>query len=79
MSFRLFDANCQIGPHLTMASGQPHTPADLLAEMVAAYERFADEFDLIEVPDDYNPIVQMQKNVARNQGEEITDKVPALD
>jgi len=51
----------------------------LLAEMVAAYELFAEDFDLIEVPDDYNPIVQMQKNVARNQGEEATDKVPALD
>ena len=51
----------------------------LLAEMVAEYERFAVDFNLIEVPDDYNPIVQMQKNVARNQGEEATDKVPALD
>ena len=51
----------------------------LLAEMVAEYERFAVDFDLIEVPDDYNLIVQMQKNVARNQGEEVTDKVPSLD
>jgi len=55
------------------------TEPALVAEMVAAYERFADEFDLIEVPEDYNPIIQMQKNVARNQGEESTDKVPALD
>jgi len=52
---------------------------EILAEMVAAYDRFADEVNLIEVPDDYNPIVQMQKNVARNQGEEMTDTVPVLD
>jgi arylsulfatase len=52
---------------------------DLLAELAAEYDRFAEEFDLIEVPDDYNPIIQLQKNAARNQGEEATDKVPALD
>jgi arylsulfatase A-like enzyme len=51
----------------------------LLAEMVAAYERFAEDFDLIEVPDDYNPIMQLQKNAARNQGKEAADSVPALD
>jgi len=51
----------------------------LLAEMVAAYDRFAKDFKLIEVPDDYNLITQLQKNAARNQGEEATDKVPALD
>ena len=52
---------------------------ELLAELVAAYARFAEEVNLIEVPDDYNPIVQIQKNVARNQGEEVTDTVPILD
>jgi len=55
------------------------TNPELVAELLAAYDRFADEVNLIEVPDDYNLIVQMQKNVARNQGEEITDKVPVLD
>ena len=52
---------------------------ELFAEMVAEYGRFADEVDLIEVPDDYNPIIQLQKNAARNQGEEATDAVPVLD
>jgi arylsulfatase len=52
---------------------------ELFAEMLAEYDRYAKEFRLIEVPDDYDPIIQMQKNVARNQGEEITDKVPFLD
>jgi len=47
--------------------------------MLAAYERFAKDVNLIEVPDDYDPIVQVQKNVARNQGEEATDRVPILD
>ena len=51
----------------------------LFADMLAAYERYADEVNLIEVPEDYNPVVQLQKNVARNQGVEITDKVPVLD
>ena len=52
---------------------------ELFAEMVAAYDRYAEEFNLIEVPADYNPITQIQKNVARNQGEEVTDTVPILD
>ena len=52
---------------------------ELYAEMMAAYERYSEEFKLIEVPEDYNPILQIQKNVARNQGEEVTDKVPELD
>ncbi|MCZ6823865.1 MAG: hypothetical protein O7F10_13015, partial [Deltaproteobacteria bacterium] len=52
---------------------------ELFAEMVATYDRFAEEVNLIEVPDDYNPITQIQKNAARNQGKEMTDKVPLLD
>ena len=49
------------------------------AEMVAAYKRYAEEFRLIEVPGDYNPITQLQKNAARNQGKEVEAKVPLLD
>ncbi|MCL1595417.1 MAG: sulfatase-like hydrolase/transferase, partial [Actinomycetia bacterium] len=52
---------------------------ELFAELVAAYDQFSKDFQLIEVPDDYNPLVQIQKNVARNQGEEATDNVPILD
>ena len=44
--------------------------------MIAAYEHYAEEVNLIEVPDDNNPILQVQKNIARNQAEEILDKVP---
>ena len=47
-----------------------------LAAMVAAYERYAKEVRLIEVPEDYNPIMQVQKNVERNKAKEVLDKVP---
>ncbi len=50
----------------------------LRAEMAAAYDRYVLDFNLIEVPDDYNPVVQIQKNVARNQVKEVTKKVPVL-
>jgi arylsulfatase A-like enzyme len=49
------------------------------AEMQAAYDAYAEEVNLIEVPDDYNPVTQIQKNVDRNQGKEQTKKVPILD
>ena len=52
---------------------------ELVAELIAEYDRFVEKFKVIEVPDDYNPILQIQKNVARNQGKEATKKVPALD
>jgi arylsulfatase len=52
---------------------------DMVAAMISEYERFSEEVSLIEVPDDYNPIAQIQKNVARNQGKEILDEVPVLD
>ncbi len=58
-----------------LAAAEP----DLVAGMLAEYERFAADVNLIEVPDDYNPLMQLQKNAARNQGEEATDKVPVLD
>jgi arylsulfatase A-like enzyme len=54
-------------------SGQK--PQDL-AEMISAYERYAKEVRLIEVPEDYNPITQVQKNVERNKAKEVLDKVP---
>ncbi len=51
----------------------------VFAEMMAAYDRYAKDVNLIEVPDDYHPLAQLQKNVARNQIKEQTDKVPVLD
>ncbi len=50
-----------------------------VAEMLAAYERFADEVNLITVPDDYDVMLQRQKNAERNQVEAVTDTVPILD
>jgi arylsulfatase A-like enzyme len=58
-----------------LANAEP----ELLAELSAAYDRYARDVNLIEVPDDYNPVIQVQKNAERNQGEEATDKVPILD
>jgi arylsulfatase len=49
---------------------------ELFAKMMAAYEKYANDVNLIEVPDDYNPLVQVQKNVARNKAKEATDVVP---
>ena len=51
----------------------------LLAEMAAKYDRYAKQVKLIEVPEDYHVLNQLQKNVERNQGKEKTDKVPLLD
>jgi arylsulfatase A-like enzyme len=52
---------------------------EMVAELIAGYDQFADEVNLIEVPDDYDVLVQLQKNVARNKAEEVTDTVPILD
>jgi hypothetical protein len=52
---------------------------EMVAKSIAGYDQFTDEVNLIEVPDDYDVLVQLQKNVARNKVEEVTDKVPALD
>ena len=55
-----------------LSNAQP----ELFAEMVAAYDRYAEAVSLIEVPDDYNPVSQVQKNVDRNQVKEVLKKVP---
>ena len=52
---------------------------ELVTAMLSEYQRFAEEVNLIEVPDDYHPLKQLQKNAARNQGKEATDTVPILD
>ena len=49
---------------------------EIRAALIKAYERYAKDVNLIEVPDDYNPITQVQKNVERNQAKEVLDKVP---
>ena len=55
-----------------LAASEPQ----VMAEMMAAYERYADEVNLIEVPADYHVLQQVQKNVARNQAKEVLGKVP---
>ena len=49
---------------------------EIRAALIEAYDRYAKDVSLIEVPDDYNPITQVQKNVERNKAKEMTDKVP---
>jgi len=51
----------------------------LFAKLMADYKRFAENVNLIEVPDDYDVIKQLQKNAARNQSDEVTDTVPIMD
>jgi len=52
---------------------------ELVTAMISEYERFAESVNLIKVPDDYNPLTQLQRNMARNQGKEASTTVPALD
>jgi len=49
---------------------------EIMETMMASYEKYSEDVNLIKVPEDYNPILQVQKNVAKNQAEEITEKVP---
>jgi arylsulfatase len=49
---------------------------EIMATMMASYEKYSKDVKLIKVPEDYNPILQVQKNVAKNQADEILDKVP---
>ncbi len=41
---------------------------DLVKEMQADFDRYAEKVNLIPVPDDYHPLEQLQRNAARNQG-----------
>jgi arylsulfatase A-like enzyme len=52
---------------------------EIVAQLIAEYDRFSREVGLIEVPDDYHVMNQLQKNVARNQIDEVLDKVPLAD
>ena len=58
-----------------LAAAEP----DRVTAMLSEYQHFAKEVNLIEVPDDYHPLKQLQKNAARNQGKEVTNNVPILD
>ncbi len=52
---------------------------EVLADMKRAYQTYAEEVDLIEVPEAYHVLVQLQKNVERNRSEEQLEAVPVLD
>ena len=52
---------------------------ELANQMQADFDRYAKRVNLIPVPDDYNPLVQLQKNKERNQVKEILEKVPVIE
>lgn len=60
----------------TEANDMSEVEPEIFQSMISAYNNYAEEVNLIEVPDDYNPILQVQRNVARNEAQEILDKVP---
>ena len=68
-----------IGDDPVEANDLSEAEPEIFTDMIAAYKRYAKEVNLIEVPEDYNPLKQLRKNVNRNQGKEILDKVPVLD
>ena len=47
-----------------------------LKEMINAFDRYVKEFRLVEVPDDYHVIEQLQPNAQRNQLKKTEKKVP---
>ena len=66
----------RVGEDPTETNNLAEERPEVLAKLIAAYEKYSADVNLIEVPDDYNPVLQVQKNVARNQAEEILDTVP---
>lgn len=68
-----------IGDDPVEANDLSEAEPEIFTDMIAAYKRYAKEVNLIEVPEDYNPLKQLMKNVNKNQGKEILDKVPVLD
>jgi len=52
---------------------------DLVKEMQADFDRYAEMVNLIPVPDDYHPLEQLQRNISRNQVREAAGRVPLLD
>ena len=52
---------------------------ELFKQMRADFASYSKRVNLIPVPDDYNPLVQLQKNRERNAVKEAEKKVPVLD
>ncbi len=52
---------------------------ELANQMQADFDRYAKRVNLIPVPDDYNALVQLQKNKERNQVKEVLEIVPVIE
>ena len=59
--WELYDTVADPSEARDLAGEQP----DLVAELIQAYEEYERENNVIPVPDDYDPSVQIQKNAAR--------------
>jgi len=66
----------RVGEDPTETNNLAEERPEVLTKLIAAYEKYAADVKLIEVPEDYNPVLQVQKNVERNQTDEILDTVP---
>ncbi len=73
--WRLYDIN--VDP--TEANDLSEQSPELANQMQADFDRYSERVNLIPVPDDYNPLVQLQKNKERNQVKEILEKVPVIE
>jgi hypothetical protein len=73
--WRLYDIN--VDP--TEVSDLSEQNPELAKQMRADFDRYAESVNLIPVPDDYNPLTQLQKNKERNQVQEANIKVPVID
>ena len=73
--WRLYDINADP----TEANDLSKQSPELANQMQADFDRYSKRVNLIPVPDDYNPLVQLQKNRERNEVKEAKKKVPVLD
>ncbi len=73
--WRLYDINADP----TEANDLSEQSPELAYQMQADFDRYSERVNLIPVPDDYNPLMQLQKNKERNQVKEILEKVPVIE
>jgi len=73
--WRLYDIHADP----TEANDLSEQSPELANQMQADFDRYSERVNLIPVPDDYNPLVQLQKNRERNEVKEAEKKVPVLD
>jgi len=73
--WRLYDTSVDPTESNDLSEQKP----DLAKQMRADFDDYAKKVNLIPVPDDYNPLNQLQKNKERNAVKEAAKKVPVLD